>query len=53
MIRLGVDQLHHNADAAALGVFSAAKESPGVFVYRRERQHQTSLAPERVEGSAW
>lgn len=51
MIRLGVDQLHHNADAAAIGMFSAAKESPGVFVYGANAD-QTTLAPERVEGSA-
>lgn len=51
MIRLGVDQLHHNADAAAIGLFSAAKESPGVFVYGANAD-QTALAPERVVGSA-
>ena len=51
MIRAGVDQLHHNADAAALGVFSAAKESPGVFVYGANGD-QTSLAPNRVVASA-
>lgn len=51
MIRLGVDQLHHNADAAALGVFSAAKESPGVNVYGANGD-QTSLAPTRVVASA-
>lgn len=51
MIRFGVDQLHHNADAAALGVFSAAKESPGVMVYGANAD-QTALAPDRVEGSA-
>lgn len=51
MIRAGVDQLHHNADAAALGIFSAAKESPGVAVYGANAD-QTSLAPEHVEGSA-
>lgn len=51
MIHLGVDQLHHNADAAALGVFSAAKESPGVDVYGANGD-QTSLAPDRVEASA-
>lgn len=51
MIRAGVDQLHHNADAAALGVFSAARESPGVFVYGANGD-QTSLAPERVVASA-
>lgn len=51
MIRLGVDQLHHNADAAALGVFSAAKESPNVMVYGANGD-QVALAPERVVASA-
>ena len=51
LIRLGVDQLHHNADAAALGMFSAAKESPGVFVYGANAD-QSSLAPNRVLASA-
>lgn len=51
MIRVGVDQLHHNADAAALGVFSAAKESPNVQVYGANGD-QSSLAPARVIASA-
>ena len=51
MIRLGVDQLHHNADAAALGVFSAAKESADVLVYGANGD-QTALAPNRVVASA-
>lgn len=51
MIRLGVDQLHHNADAAALGVFSAAKESANVRVYGANGD-QTALAPDRVVASA-
>ncbi len=51
MVRLGVDQLHHNADAAAIGMFSAAQESPGVFVYGANAD-QRALAPDRVEGSA-
>jgi basic membrane lipoprotein Med (substrate-binding protein (PBP1-ABC) superfamily) len=51
MIRAGVDQLHHNADAAALGVFSAARESPGVYVYGANGD-QTSLGPDRVVASA-
>jgi basic membrane protein A and related proteins len=51
MIRLGVDQLHHNADAAAIGMFSAANESPGVFVYGANA-NQSSLAPDRVLASA-
>ncbi len=51
MIRLGVDQLHHNADAAAIGLFGAAKESPGVAVYGANAD-QSALAPDRVIGSA-
>lgn len=51
MIRLGVDMLHHNADAAGLGVFQAAKENPGVYVFGANAD-QSSLAPERVPGSA-
>ena len=51
MIRLGVDQLHHNADAAALGVFSAAKESSNVYVYGANGD-QSSLAPGHVPASA-
>jgi basic membrane protein A len=51
MIRLGVDQLHHNADAAALGVFSAAKESANVLVYGANGD-QSALAPDRVVASA-
>jgi basic membrane lipoprotein Med (substrate-binding protein (PBP1-ABC) superfamily) len=51
MIRLGVDMLHHNADAAGLGVFQAAKASPGVFVFGANAD-QSDLAPDRVIGSA-
>ena len=51
MIRLGVDMLHHNADAAGLGVFQAAKENPGVYVFGANAD-QSSLAPDRVPGSA-
>jgi len=51
LIRVGADMLHHNADAAALGVFQAAKESPGVYLFGANAD-QTSLAPERVLGSA-
>ena len=43
--------LHHNADAAGLGVFQAAKESPGVFVFGANAD-QTQLAPDQVLGSA-
>ncbi len=51
MIRLGVDQLHHNADAAALGVFAAAREHPAVRVYGANAD-QSALAPAHVVGSA-
>jgi basic membrane lipoprotein Med (substrate-binding protein (PBP1-ABC) superfamily) len=51
MIRLGVDMLHHNADQAGLGVFQAARESKGVYVFGSNAD-QSSLAPDRVVGSA-
>jgi basic membrane protein A and related proteins len=51
LIRVGVDMLHHNADAAALGVFQGAKESPGVYVFG-SNDDQAHLAPDRVVGSA-
>lgn len=51
MIALGVDMLHHNADAAGLGVFQAAKEKPGVYVFGANAD-QSALAPDRVLGSA-
>lgn len=51
LIRVGVDMLHHNADAAGIGVFQAAKESPGVYVFGSNAD-QSSLAPNRVLGSA-
>lgn len=51
LVRAGADMFHHNADAAALGVFQAAKESPGVYVFG-SNANQAPLAPERVVGSA-
>ena len=51
LIRVGADMLHHNADAAAIGLFQAAKESPGVYVFGANAD-QTALAPEQVIGSA-
>jgi basic membrane protein A and related proteins len=51
LIRVGADMFHHNADAAALGVFQAAKESEGVYVFG-SNDDQAHLAPERVIGSA-
>jgi len=50
MIRLGVDVLHHNADQAALGLFQAVKESPGVYAIGANAD-QSSLAPDNVLGS--
>jgi basic membrane lipoprotein Med (substrate-binding protein (PBP1-ABC) superfamily) len=51
LIRVGADMLHHNADAAAIGLFQAAKEAPGVYVFGANAD-QAALAPERVLGSA-
>lgn len=51
LIRTGVDVLHHNADAAGLGVFRAATEFPGVYVIGSNKD-QAHLAPDRVIGSA-
>lgn len=51
LMRAGVDAFHHNADAAALGLFQAAKQTPGVVVFGAN-EDQTALAPERVAGSA-
>jgi basic membrane protein A len=51
LIRAGADMFHHNADAAALGVFQAAKESPGVYIFG-SNSDQAALAPDRVVGSA-
>ena len=51
LIRIGADMFHHNADAAALGLFQAAKESRGVYVFGSNAD-QASLAPDRVVGSA-
>lgn len=51
MLQLGVDMVHHNADAAALGMFQAVKESAGAFAFGANSD-QASLAPQRVLGSA-
>jgi basic membrane lipoprotein Med (substrate-binding protein (PBP1-ABC) superfamily) len=51
LIRVGADMLHHNADAAALGLFQAVKEAPGVYAFGANSD-QTKLAPDRVLGSA-
>jgi basic membrane lipoprotein Med (substrate-binding protein (PBP1-ABC) superfamily) len=51
LVRVGADMFHHNADAAALGVFQAAKETEGVYVFGAN-DDQAHLAPNRVIGSA-
>ncbi len=51
LMRVGADMFHHNADAAALGLFQAVKETPGVYAFGAN-EDQTSLAPDRVLGSA-
>jgi basic membrane protein A len=51
LIRVGADMFHHNADAAALGLFQAVKETPGVYAFGANAD-QSSLAPDRVLGSA-
>jgi basic membrane lipoprotein Med (substrate-binding protein (PBP1-ABC) superfamily) len=51
LIRVGADMFHHNADAAGLGVFQAAKETDGIYVFGAN-DDQVRLAPERVLGSA-
>jgi basic membrane protein A len=51
LIGAGADMFHHNADAAALGVFQAAKQHPGVYVFGANAD-QSNLAPGHVPGSA-
>lgn len=51
LIRVSADMLHHNADAAALGLFQAVKETPGVYAFGANSD-QTQLGPDRVLGSA-
>jgi basic membrane protein A and related proteins len=51
LIRVGADMFHHNADAAGIGVFQAAKETEGVYVFGAN-DDQVRLAPDRVIGSA-
>jgi basic membrane protein A len=50
-MRVGADVFHHNADAAALGLFQAVKETPDVYVFGANAD-QAALAPDRVVGSA-
>lgn len=51
LMRVGVDMFHHNADAAALGIFQAVKENPGTWVFGANAD-QSRLAPRQVIGSA-
>jgi basic membrane protein A and related proteins len=51
LIAAGADMFHHNADAAALGLFQAVKEHPGVYVFGANAD-QSRLAPGHVPGSA-
>jgi len=51
LLRAGADMFHHNADAAALGVFQAVKESSQALIFGANGD-QTALAPDRVVGSA-
>lgn len=51
LISAGADMFHHNADAAALGLFQAVKQSPDVFIFGANAD-QARLAPGRVLGSA-
>ena len=51
LMSAGADMFHHNADAAALGLFQAAKERSGVYVFGSNAD-QSRLAPDRVIGSA-
>lgn len=51
LMAAGADVFHHNADAAALGVFQAVKEHQGVYVFGANA-NQSKLAPGHVPGSA-
>jgi basic membrane protein A and related proteins len=51
LIGAGADMFHHNADAAALGLFQAAKQRPGIYVFGANAD-QSDLAPDHVPGSA-
>ena len=51
LMEAGADMFHHNADAAALGLFQAVKQRPGIYVFGANGD-QSSLAPGHVLGSA-
>ena len=50
-ISRGADVLIHNADAAAFGVFQAAREHPGVLAMG-SNSNQNAVAPDVIVGSA-
>jgi basic membrane lipoprotein Med (substrate-binding protein (PBP1-ABC) superfamily) len=51
LIGAGADMFHHNADAAALGLFQAVKQHSGVYAFGANAD-QSTLAPGHVLGSA-
>jgi basic membrane lipoprotein Med (substrate-binding protein (PBP1-ABC) superfamily) len=51
LMRAGADVFHHNADAAALGVFQAVRETPGTWIFGANAD-QATLVPDRVVASA-
>jgi basic membrane protein A and related proteins len=51
LMSAGADMFHHNADAAALGLFQAVKQRPGIYVFGANSD-QSGLAPGHVPGSA-
>jgi basic membrane lipoprotein Med (substrate-binding protein (PBP1-ABC) superfamily) len=51
LIEAGADVFHHNADAAALGLFQAVKQHPGIYAFGANSD-QSALAPGHVPGSA-
>jgi basic membrane protein A len=51
LMQAGADVFHHNADAAALGLFQAVKQHDGVYVFGANTD-QSRLARGHVPGSA-
>jgi basic membrane protein A and related proteins len=51
LMAAGADMFHHNADAAALGLFQAVKDRSRVYVFGANAD-QSKLAPGHVPGSA-
>lgn len=51
LVGQGADFLVHNADAAGLGVFQAARDSKGVYAFGSNKD-QNDVAPDVVLGSA-